>query len=137
VLRVYAQTRFLLIMNIVRIAIVAVFIGWFLSAFGLYGAVGITLLSMCVVKVIGLVRIATLLHVSFADSLPWKRLGLIAAASIVSAGPAFWLVRHVQMRPFVGMVAATAVYCAVYFALCIAYFRMGYATLKESQPCAA
>ena len=45
VLRVYAQTRFLLVMNLVRFAFVAGLIGWFLSSFGLMGAVLVTLLA--------------------------------------------------------------------------------------------
>ena len=65
VLRVFAQTRFLLVMNLMRLAIVAALIGWFLSAFGLSGAVLVTLArtdrwSTCV----GVARIARLLHVS-------------------------------------------------------------------------
>src|SRR5207237_177672 len=39
VLRAYAQTRFLLVMNIVRLAVIAVLIGWFLNHFGMIGAV--------------------------------------------------------------------------------------------------
>src|SRR5205085_4488005 len=35
VLRVFAQTRFLLVMNLLRLGTVALLIGWFLSAFGM------------------------------------------------------------------------------------------------------
>ncbi len=45
VLRVYAQTRFLLIMNLVRFACVAGLIGAFLSSFGLIGAVLVALVG--------------------------------------------------------------------------------------------
>jgi hypothetical protein len=43
VLRVFAQTRFLLVMNLMRLAMVAALIGWFLSTFGMSGAVLVTL----------------------------------------------------------------------------------------------
>ena len=78
-LRVYAQTRFLLVMNLVRLVVVAGLIGWFLNAFGLLGAVLVTLLAMVVVKGLGVVRIAQLLHVGPREALPWGRLARIAA----------------------------------------------------------
>ena len=54
VLRVYAQTRFLLAMNLLRLAIVAALIGWsFMTLFGLRGAVLVTLLATAVVKTVG------------------------------------------------------------------------------------
>ena len=64
VLRVYAQTRFLLVMNLVRFVVVAGLIGWFLDAFGLArrGA-GDAAVAMAVVKGLGVVRIAQLLQV--------------------------------------------------------------------------
>jgi Na+-driven multidrug efflux pump len=45
VLRVYARTRFLLGMNLLRLVLISTSIGWFLSTFGLAGAVLVTLLS--------------------------------------------------------------------------------------------
>ena len=73
-LRVYAQTRFLLVMNIARLLIVAGLIGWFISTWGLIGAVLVTLAGTTIVKAAALVRIARLMHVGFAEVLPWKRL---------------------------------------------------------------
>ena len=79
VLRVFAQTRFLLVMNLMRLAMVAALIGWFLSIFGMSGAVLVTLLSTALVNLVGVARIARLLHVPFSEALPWSRLGGIAA----------------------------------------------------------
>ena len=98
-LRVYAQTRFLLVMNLVRFAFVAGLIGWFLNAFGLLGAVGVTLLAMAVVKVLGVVRIAQLMHVGVREALPWGRLTRIAVLSVVSALPVLWLQHQRGMAP--------------------------------------
>src|SRR5688500_22708 len=60
VLRVYAQTRFLLVMNLVRLGFVAGLIGWFLGAFGLQGAVLVTLAATVLAKGLAVVRIARL-----------------------------------------------------------------------------
>ena len=43
VLRVYGQTRVLVVLNAVRLAVIAVLIGWSMSTFGLIGAVLVTL----------------------------------------------------------------------------------------------
>jgi peptidoglycan biosynthesis protein MviN/MurJ (putative lipid II flippase) len=134
VLRVFAQTRFLLFMNIVRVVLVASLIGWCLSAFGLYGAVLVTLLSSCVVKGIGLVRIARLMHVRLVDVLPWHRLAVIAVGAVAAASPAYWILRHVAMAPIVGMFAATGLYGATYVALCIAYVRLREPALGRLRP---
>src|SRR4029453_13919190 len=44
-LRVFARTRFLLVMNIIRLALIVVTIGWSMTTFGLAGAVLVTLLT--------------------------------------------------------------------------------------------
>ena len=56
VLRVFAQTRFLLVMNLMRLAMVAALIGWFLSTFGMSGAVLVTLVSTTLVKFVGVAQ---------------------------------------------------------------------------------
>jgi O-antigen/teichoic acid export membrane protein len=117
VLRVFAQTRFLLVMNLMRLAMVAALIGWFLSAFGMSGAVLVTLLSTALINVIGVARIARLLHVSFREALPWSRLGGIFARAAVAAVPVLWLTRELTLAPVVGLIAGGAVYGATYFAL--------------------
>ena len=110
VLRVYAQTRFLLVMNLVRFLFVAGLIGWFLNVFGLLGAVGVTLLAMTVVKSLGVVRIAHLMHVGPREALPWASLLRIAALAGVSALPVFWLQTHVSWHPIVTFLAGACVY---------------------------
>jgi O-antigen/teichoic acid export membrane protein len=114
VLRVYAQTRFLLVMNLVRFVCVAGLTGWFLSMFGLVGAVLVTLLAMTVVKALGVVRIARLMHVGLREALPWGRLTLIAARAGVSAVPVFWLQQVVAWHPLVMVVVGSCVYGSVY-----------------------
>ena len=114
VLRVYAQTRFMLVMNLVRFVCVAGLIGWFLGMFGLGGAVLVTLLAMTVAKVLGVVRIARLLHVGLREALPWGRLARIAALAGVAAAPVFWLQWSVSWHPLVTFMAGAAVYGTAY-----------------------
>ena len=114
VLRVYAQTRFLLVMNLVRLVCVAGLIGVFLSSFGLGGAVLVTLVALTVTKTLGLVRIATLLHAGPRHVLPWGRLAAVAAISVVAAGPTLWLQESVTWPPLLMFVAGAAVYVTTY-----------------------
>lgn len=122
VLRVYGHTRFLLVMNLLRLTLVVLLIGWFLSAFGLYGAVLVTLLSTLVAKGAGVVRIARLLGVGLPEALPWKALALIAVRSSAAAVPAFWIGRSV-LSPAVALASGAAAYGAVYALLCYASVR--------------
>ena len=63
VFRAHAQTRVLLVLNLVRLAAVALLIGGFLTAFGLRGAVAATLCATVLARALGLARIARLLNV--------------------------------------------------------------------------
>ena len=110
VLRVYAQTRFMLVMNLVRFVCVAGLIGWFLSMFGLPGAVLVTLVAMAVTKSLGVVRIARLMHVGPREALPWRRLARIAVVAGVSAVPVVGLQWSVSWHPLVTFLAGAAVY---------------------------
>jgi O-antigen/teichoic acid export membrane protein len=114
VLRVYAQTRFLLVMNLARFAVVAGLIGWFLDAFGLLGAVGVTALAMAVVKVLGVIRIAHLMHVGPRAALPWGALLRITALAAVAALPVLWLQAHVAWHPVVTLFAGGVLYAGSY-----------------------
>jgi O-antigen/teichoic acid export membrane protein len=124
VLRVHAQTRFLLWMNVVRLTLVAVSIGWFLSVFGLYGAVLVTLVSTVLVRGAGIVRMARLLGVSVSEVLPWSRLAGIALVAIVAAAPAYWVTREIVLAPFAALLASAAVYGTAYLVLCSAGFLL-------------
>jgi O-antigen/teichoic acid export membrane protein len=117
VLRVFAQTRFLLVMNLMRLALVAALIGWFLSAFGMSGAVLVTLLSTALVNFVGVARIAHLLHVSFSQALPWSRLGGIALRAGIAAVPVVFITRDTALSPVLGLVIGGGVYGGIYFAL--------------------
>lgn len=87
VLRVFAATRMLLVLNLIQLGIIVALIGPFLSVFGLPGAVLITVTGTAVARLLGLVRIRGLLDGSVRRLLPWRRLTLIGlAAGLAFAG---------------------------------------------------
>jgi O-antigen/teichoic acid export membrane protein len=114
VLRVYAETRFLLMLNLVRLILIATLIGWFLSQFRLVGPVLVTLLATLAGKVLALARIQRLMKVAVAGLLPWRclaaLLGSAAGAAVVA------LVVRAQLRlPAPAVLVATAsVYATSY-----------------------
>jgi O-antigen/teichoic acid export membrane protein len=129
VLRVFAQTRFLLIMNLMRLAMVAALIGWCLSSFGMSGAVLVTLVSTLLVNLVGVGRIAHLLHLPFSTTLPWRRLAGIFVRAGVAAVPVVWLTRGLALPPVVAVGASGVTYAVVYFGLSYVMER-GAARLK-------
>ena len=126
VLRAYAQTRFLFWMNLIRLAFVIVLIAWFLSEFGLIGAVLVTLLGTMFVRMLSLVRIARLLQVPIANVLPWGQLLAIACCAVAAAPAAYWM-SHVTALPRLLMLAcAGGAYWIVYAAIAyVVLFREG------------
>jgi O-antigen/teichoic acid export membrane protein len=120
VLRAYAQTQWLLAMNLVRLTFVAGLIGWFLGAFGLVGAVLVTLLATIVAKAFALVRVSKLLQVSVAGVLPWAALVRLATRAAVAAVPAWAAATALASLPIVAFAAGVSVYGATYLFLCYA-----------------
>src|SRR6185369_16807675 len=88
VLRVFAEMKYLVGINLVRLVLVLAFMGWFLSTFKLMGAVLITLVGMFIAKLLAVIRIRTLLETSFREVLPWKSLAGILVAAAAAAIPA-------------------------------------------------
>jgi O-antigen/teichoic acid export membrane protein len=117
VLRVYAQTRFLLVLNTIHFIVVAALAGPFLTMFGLRGAVLISLLATAIVKSVAVVRIAQLMNVPVERALPWDRLGTAAVCALVAAIPAFAVTRAFVMPPLVSLIAGTAVYGLAYLSV--------------------
>ena len=116
-LRVYAQTRFLLVMNLARLGLVVALIGWFLGAFGLVGAVLITLLATVTAKALAVVRIASLLEVNVASVLPWRALGRMTARALAAAIPAWVTAEVLGYQPALALVTGASVYALTYLAL--------------------
>jgi len=117
VLRAHARTRFLLIMNIVRLVVIVGSVGWLISTFGIVGAVLATLVGTVVVKAMAIAQIAGVMNVGFSEVLPWRRLAVAAVNAGVPLAPA-WAVMDVSSGPVVWTAALTvAIYGAAYAAL--------------------
>jgi O-antigen/teichoic acid export membrane protein len=117
VLRVFAQTRFILVLNLMRLAIVAGLIHWSLIHFHLIGAAPVTVIATLAFKIAAMVRIKTLLKVSTTELLPWRRLAALMGVAISAA--ALTLILKTQMHGHTWQVILTAglVYTIGYAAL--------------------
>jgi O-antigen/teichoic acid export membrane protein len=135
VLRVHAATRILLIMNVLRLAVMAGCIVWFLSMFGLAGAVIVTLVSTFAAKSFGLVKIARLLDVRVRSILPWGRLALIAGGALAAGLPAWWVARLSPLSPVMTLLMSALVYAMTYALLCWASARNDRGGEPVSAPC--
>jgi O-antigen/teichoic acid export membrane protein len=122
VLRVFAQTRYLLVQNVVHLLIVATLAGAFLSSFGLTGAVLVTLVATLIVKTMAVARISRLMSVPLSQSLPWKRMATAATCAAVAGIPTALIARSAALVPLVTLVVAALTYALVYAAL---YYTVG------------
>lgn len=120
-LRVYAKTNLLLIVNLVRLAVIALFIQWFVASFGLVGAVLVTVLALAMGKLLGLVAMTGRWRVGVQNMLPWRALSLIAALSIAAGLPAFAVAYGLQMSPSLRIVIVGTVYASAYVGMAIGF----------------
>lgn len=119
VLRVYAQTRSIFVLNVIRLLVIAACIHWFLSAMQLVGAVLITVLASAIGKGLGLARIKGLWRVRLEDLLPWRSLGTIAAAATVSGMTALLIKSALGLSTFPLLMTTSFVYAASYLVLAV------------------
>ena len=128
VLRVYAQTRFILFLNIIRLGVIAGMIGWFLSAFGIKGAVLITLLATFVSKSLAMVRATSLMKVRAVRILPWGSLAAIGIASAAAALPTWVVKTQVHLHPIPLLMLMGTVFSISYAGLVL-----GFGLLNEGE----
>jgi len=129
VLRVFAETRFLLLVNILRMVLLVGTIGWFLSALGPRGAVLVTLLGILAAKLFALGRMRRLLRVGLRELLPWRALAVTLFVSAAAAVPAC-LIRSVSELPIFPRLLLTAL---TYATACLALRHL----LTSRDPAAA
>jgi O-antigen/teichoic acid export membrane protein len=113
-LRVYAKTRTLLAINLLRVTIIALLIHWSITSFGLVGAMLVTMLALSLGKAIGLLSAASLWRIGIGTLLPWRVLGLIAVLSITAGLPALAISYGLETSPFVRIVVVGTVYVSAY-----------------------
>ena len=123
VLRVFAQTKLLMKLNLMRLAIIAGLIQWSLSRFSLIGPVFVILLAIVAFKVAGLVRMKRLLNVHASELLPWRNLASLVAASM-GAGAVSLAVKSQLTTPVFPALLLTASVHVVTYALLVWYFDL-------------
>jgi O-antigen/teichoic acid export membrane protein len=117
VMRVFAQTWFLLALNMIRLVIIVGLIKWSLSQFHLVGPVFVIVLATLVSKAAALARMKSLLEISTAELLPWRSLGVLLC-TVAGAAVAALAVKsqiHVSTVPLLAVTAA--VFALTYIAL--------------------
>ncbi|MBI2469448.1 MAG: lipopolysaccharide biosynthesis protein [Candidatus Rokubacteria bacterium] len=120
VLRVYAETRFLLVQYAVRLAVLAALIPWLLQALGLIGAVLASLLAAVVAKGLALARVPRLIRVAPAALVPWSSLAAIAAVAAAAGVVARLVAAELTWPALPRLLTMGAVYAGAYGALGLA-----------------
>ena len=128
VLRVYAQTRYLIVLNVIRLLVIAAFIQWFLSTLHLMGAVLITVLAAAIGKGLGLARMKRLMEVGLTDLLPWRSLAAIGGVAAVAGLLALVVKSDTGLPTLPLLVTTSLVYTASYLALAI-----GFRVLRDTE----
>lgn len=116
-LRVVAETRFLIVINLVQLVLIAAGIDWFLNRFGLMGAVWITLAVTAVAKVLALWRIRHVFAVPLAALLPWRALTACLLLSAVAMLPALMLKNLFHAPLLLSLVSSSMVFILAYASL--------------------
>jgi hypothetical protein len=117
VMRVFAQTRFLLALNLMRLAIVAGLIQWCLGEFRLLGAVLVVVLATVCFKAGALIRMKRLLGIGAVNLLPWRSLGALLAAAACGAVVVLAIKSQVHVPPLPLILATGTAYAATYSGL--------------------
>jgi O-antigen/teichoic acid export membrane protein len=117
VLRVWAQTRFIFALTVVRLVVTAGLIQWFLTTFHLVGPILVTVFASGVSKSLGLMRMQRLMKVGIAEVLPWRSLAWILGAAAGAGVPALLVTSGLDLSPLVRLVVSGVVYVGAYVAL--------------------
>jgi O-antigen/teichoic acid export membrane protein len=130
VLRVFAQTRFLVFMHGVKLLLTAALIYWFIARFGVWGAALVTVMVSFTAKILSLGRFKQIAEIPFHRLLPWKSLAKNAAVTSMAATAAMLIKAQLDTYPLVILFATGASFCIVYLALA---FTVGLITNEERQ----
>ena len=133
VLRVFADTRTILRLNIIRFLIVVVGIGFALSRFGLVGPVLVTIGAAALAKLMALFRIATLTKVNIRQVINWKLAAFATAAALISGVITVLARNHLQVSPVAGLGISAFIYSASWCAMLLGRWLWKARVMK---PCA-
>lgn len=110
VLRVFAQNRYLIFQNLLRLAIIVALVPLFINQLHLIGAVLVTTFAATVVKIVALQRVKFLMKTSWANVLPWRDQFYTALISIVAALPCLLLMTQVEQSAIATLLSVSALY---------------------------
>jgi O-antigen/teichoic acid export membrane protein len=114
VLRVYADTRFILASNLLQLGVMSLLIWPLLRRFGLVGGVLVMLIAAAVVRVLGLIRLKRLMDSSLADLLPWANFAKVTLIAIGASLAAAGVESAVAAPPFATIAMAGAAHVLVW-----------------------
>jgi O-antigen/teichoic acid export membrane protein len=117
VLRVFAQTRLLLALNVMRLVIIAALIQWSLARFSLIGPAIVIVLATMAFKAAALLRMKGLLQVRARDLLAWRNLAAVLGASAGAAAVALAVKSQWNAPSFPLLLATSAAHLITYAAL--------------------
>jgi O-antigen/teichoic acid export membrane protein len=131
-MRVFADTRVILVLNIVRFLFVVSTIGFALNRFGLIGPVLVTIGAGVIAKGLALVRIAKLLKVRLGNVVDWKLAAFVSAATAVSGISASLVRGRFHATPFAGLLISGFSFTVCCSALLLAWWLWKMRVIK---PC--
>ena len=117
VMRVYADTRFLVLLGAIKLAIIAASVGWFITRFHLLGGVLVTLLATLVGKTLALARVKVHMQACLYDLLPWTGLAAILGCALAAGLPALFVKEGLGLAPLPSIAASGLVYAGTFLVL--------------------
>ena len=125
VLRVHAQTRFLTVVNAVRLAVTVIALFVLLPSLQLPGAVLASLLAFAAGKVVSLARLRTLLGVGVSGLVPWRPLAITAVAATAAGALTSLSVIELMSTPLTRLAASVLVFWLIYGVLAVVILPPG------------
>jgi O-antigen/teichoic acid export membrane protein len=119
VLRVFAETRLLLALSVVRLLLIVTSIGWFMRELNMVGAALATVAVLAIGKGIALVRIAHLLRSGLGRLLPWRALAATGGCALGAAVPALLVRGHLEPASLECLVATGLTYSVCFVGLAV------------------
>ena len=132
VLRAFGRTKYLFRIFLVKLLVTVPLVLLGLRLFGMIGAIAGHTVAEAAVRIAMLARVRRELETSWREVLPWRQLGLIAAASLLACFPAAAIAHWSAAgpRPFLALCAAGAAYAVVYLAALAVFPGQGSAAAR-------
>jgi O-antigen/teichoic acid export membrane protein len=112
VLRVHADTRYLLFVGLAKLGLVMVLAPLFIARLGLAGGVAAALVAILAGKILALARIRSRLRAPLAVLLPWADLAGVTLIAALSGLAALLAQRALELPPLSSLVATAILYAA-------------------------